>query len=103
MGSAERYRSMKITPILNAASEAFEVPAREIRSISRKDYIVEARHAVMFLARAAGADWSQISDFFNMNHKAPVYGAARAARLIETSPDFRAAITETRAKLEAAQ
>lgn len=94
---------MKIAPILSAASEAFEVPASDIRSLSRKPHIVAARHAVMFLAREYGAPWSQVSDFFRMDPSSARTGAGRASERLATDPDFCAAITETRANLEAAQ
>lgn len=86
--------------IMQCCAEAFDVSLRELRSLRRRDAIVQARQAVYLLARElTDQSFPQIGRALGRDHSSIIHGAGVARELIRTNPAFAERVDAARAAI----
>lgn len=87
----------RITPdvIIDCVSEYYGLSAAQVRGDSRKKEIALARHMAVYLTREmTGLSLPRIGDAFGRDHSTIINSCDKIAKMIETSPGTKAAVTD---------
>ncbi len=97
ISTEERARFLKADHIIAIVADFMELSTKELKSSSRRQYLVDGRSICMyFLREFKNMSFQQIGDIFKRDHATAIHCYRRCLDLMETDKDFRTSVESVR-------